>query len=439
MENTRHHTIKLLFQTPVIVAALGYFVDIYDLLLFGIVRKPSLQAIGYQGQDVLDKGILLINIQMIGLLIGGILWGIIGDKKGRLSVLFGSILLYSAANLLNGFVTDINQYAVLRFVAGVGLAGELGAGITLVAEILPKKIRGFGTTLIAAVGLLGAVFAYFVASYTNWHAAYVIGGSLGLCLLLLRIKVSESAIYKNTGKHPKIVRGDFLSLFTNAKRFLKYIRCIVIGLPVWFVIGILITFSPEIAAILGISGVDAGKSIMFCYIGLSIGDLSSGLISQWLQSRKKAVAIFMILSGISMFAYLSLVSTLTGFYAACLFVGFSVGYWAMFVTIAAEQFGTELRSTVATTVPNFVRGAVVVLTLLFRYIAADTNMLFSAWIVGFATLTAAVLALWKMDETFHKDLDFLEVDHEHNKQKHTAASFSAPVNTYKPYRKKEKI
>jgi MFS transporter, putative metabolite:H+ symporter len=401
--------LKQLLQAPVIIAALGYFVDIYDLLLFSIVRVPSLQALGLSGDQLLKQGIVLINVQMAGLLVGGILWGILGDKKGRLSVLFGSILLYSLANLLNGFVTNVPQYAVLRFIAGVGLAGELGAGITLVAEILPKQIRGYGTTLVASVGLFGAVLAYFVANATNWQVAYWIGGGLGLCLLLLRYSVSESGMFASvTKKH--VSRGNFFSLFTNKNRLSNYLRCILIGLPIWFVIGVLVTFSPEFARHLAIDElVDAGKAVMFCYVGLSIGDLSSGTLSQLFRSRKKIVLFFLFLTGLSMLMYLTASGRSSDFfYFSCFFLGFSIGYWALFVTIAAEQFGTNLRATVATTVPNFVRGTVLPITFAFELIRVNTDMLTSAWIVGGVTIIIALLALWRMKETFGKDLDFVE-------------------------------
>jgi MFS transporter, putative metabolite:H+ symporter len=402
-------TLKQILRPPVIIAALGYFVDIYDLLLFSIVRVPSLRALGRTGEALLHDGIYLINIQMAGLLAGGILWGILGDKRGRLSVLFGSILLYSLANLANGFVTTVPQYAVLRFIAGVGLAGELGAGITLVAEILPKQIRGYGTTLVAAVGLFGAVLAYFVAKLTDWQVAYWIGGGLGLCLLLLRYSVAESGMFAEV-REKNVRRGNFWMLFSRGPLLANYLRCILIGLPIWFVIGILITFSPEFAVSMNLpEAIDAGKAVMCCYIGLSLGDLSSGVLSQTLKSRKKVVLIFMLLTAAAMMVYLtSTALSATAFYTRCFFLGFAIGYWALFVTIAAEQFGTNIRATVATTVPNFVRGTVVPLTLAFEWLRLTQSMTISAWIVGGTSLIIATLALWKMKETFGKDLNFIE-------------------------------
>jgi len=400
---------KLLFSLPVIVAALGYFVDIYDLLLFSIVRVPSLRSLGIPESQLLDKGVLLINSQMAGMLIGGIFWGILGDKKGRLSVLFGSIVLYSLANIANGFVTNINQYVILRFVAGIGLAGELGAGITLVAEILPKEIRGYGTTIVASIGVLGAVLAYFIADIYDWRIAYFIGGGLGLLLLVLRFNVFESSVFSAV-KKSKTVRGDFFMLFTSKKRFFKYLRCIMIGLPIWFVIGILITFSPEFAKAIGVvEPVKAGKAVMFAYIGLSMGDMSSGLLSQFLRSRRKVVFSFIIMTaGATAFYLLQPSGGSAFFYGTCWLLGFAIGYWALFVTIAAEQFGTNLRATVATTVPNFVRGSVNVFTPLFLMLAHDHGVLGSAGMVGSLAIVVALLAVWKMEETFAKELDYTE-------------------------------
>lgn len=402
-------SIKQLCSIPVIVAALGYFVDIYDLLLFSIVRIPSLRALGVPAEQLLDQGVYLINMQMGGMLVGGILWGILGDKRGRLSVLFGSILLYSLANIANGLVTTVDQYALLRLIAGIGLAGELGAGITLVAEILPKEIRGYGTSIVASVGVLGAVLAYFVADMFDWRMAYIIGGGLGVALLVLRFNVFESGMFSRA-KEENISRGNFFALFTSTTKLMKYVRCIMIGLPIWFVIGILLTFSPEFGKVLGIAvPIQAGKAVMFGYIGLSLGDLSSGLLSQYLKSRRKVVMIFLLLTGLAMAMFLlQNAKSEVLFYSLCLFLGFSIGFWALFVTISAEQFGTNMRATVATTVPNFVRGSVNIFTPLFLLGKGYWGVTSTAGIVGAFTILLALIALWKMEETFSKDLNYLE-------------------------------
>lgn len=402
---------KYVVTAAVLVAAMGYFVDIYDLLLFSIVRVPSLKDLGYTGQTLTDNGIYLLDVQMMGLLIGGIFWGILGDKKGRLYVLFGSIFMYSVANIANGFVNSIESYSVWRFIAGLGLAGELGAGITLVAEIMPKEKRGYATTIVAAVGVSGAVVGFFVAELFNWRTSFFVGGGLGLVLLLLRIGVSESGMFGQAKKEPS-KRGDFLSLFTNTKRLLKYLRIIIIGIPTWFVVAILITLSPEFGNILGVKGtVNAGAAVAYCYGGLVLGDIISGLLSQYLKSRIKVVYIFLGLTIISTAAYFLLHNiSLFSFYAICFFLGFSAGYWVVFMTIATEQFGTNIRATVTTTVPNFVRGSVVPVTLLFQYLRGVFNdsLIYAGIVVGILTIGLAFWALHYVQETFHKDLNYLE-------------------------------
>ena len=401
--------LKPLFSVPVIVAALGYFVDIYDLLLFGIVRMPSLRSMGVAEADLLTQGEFLLRVQMTGLLVGGIIWGIMGDKKGRLSVLFGSILLYSLANIANGFVTTVDQYALLRFVAGIGLAGELGAGITLVSESLPTRLRGYGTTLVASVGLMGAVFANFMAKQFDWQVTYFIGGGLGLVLLIARVSVFESGVFLKV-KEQQVERGNFFQLFNRKDRFIKFMGCIFIGLPIWFAIGILITFSPEFAKALDItSGVIAGDAIMYSYIGLAVGDMASGFISQALRSRKKVVFIYILLTLTFVVLYLFMpIRTSSFFYVTCFLLGVGVGYWALFVTIAAEQFGTNLRSTVTTSVPNIIRGTVVPITFIFKEFREQVGILNGALLLGIITVIIALIALRSIDETFGRDLNFVE-------------------------------
>lgn len=407
---TQKTTLQHLFSIPVIVAALGYFVDIYDLLLFGIVRIPSLQSFGLSDQEVSDVGASILNWQMTGLLLGGILWGVLGDKKGRLSVLFGSILTYSLANIACGFVQDPTTYKVLRFVAGVGLAGELGAGITLVSEILPKQLRAIGTSLVAGVGLLGAVMAYFTVEFFDWRTAYFIGGGMGITLLLLRIGVFESGVFENIKSQKQVEKGNFFSLFTNRDRLVRYLKCIGMGLPTWFVIGILATFSNEFGKALNISEpIKPGLSIMWCYIGLSAGDLGSGFLSHWLRSRKKAVLYLMLFTVVFVLIYLfGGIQTPTLFYGITLFLGIGIGYWAMFVTIGAEQFGTNLRATAATTIPNMVRGTVVLMTTLFGYFKNTFSVIESGALVGILCFLIGIYSTLTMTETHNKDLDFLE-------------------------------
>jgi putative MFS transporter len=402
-------SLKTVFSLPVIVAALGYFVDIYDLVLFSIVRVPSLKGIGISGPELIDKGVMLLNMQMIGMLLGGILWGILGDRKGRLKIMFGSIFIYSLANLANGMVTSIEAYAVLRFIAGVGLAGELGAGITLVSEVLHKSIRGYGTMIVASVGVSGAILANFVAKGFDWRTAFYIGGVLGLMLLILRVSVAESGMFKGM-EGSSVSRGNFLALFTSRDRFGRFLHSILIGLPSWFVVGVLITFSPEFARVLNIQGqVSAGNAVMYCYMGLVAGDLASGLLSQLFRSRKKVILLFLVLTVAAVGAYFNASGvTAATFYLICGLLGFGIGYWAIFVTVAAEQFGTNLRATVATTVPNFVRGMTVPITILFQMVRKPLGIENGALAVGVLCLAIALFSLSRLQETFHKDLDYFE-------------------------------
>lgn len=406
MNQTNKRNVTLI----IIVAALGYFVDIYDLILFSIVRVKSLKELGVADADLLDIGATVINSQMFGMLVGGILWGILGDKKGRLSVLFGSIILYSLANIANGFVTSVTWYTIIRFIAGVGLAGELGAGITLVTENMSKENRGYGTMIVAGVGLLGAVAAALIGDYYTWQTSYFIGGGMGLLLLLLRVGLAESGMFKEV-KESAFIRGNMLMLFNNKVRFKKYLCCILIGLPLWFVVGVLITFSPEFGKALGANGIiNAGEGIMYCYIGIAVGDVVAGLLAQVLKSRKKVMLIFLLLTGVAIVVYLySFGLTPKTFVWLSLFLGFASGYWATFVTIASEQFGTNLRATVTTTVPNFVRGSLVIILIAFQFFKDEFGILQGAMIVGFICLAISLIALSQLKETFSKDLDYVEV------------------------------
>jgi len=404
--------LKYIFSIPVIIAALGYFVDIYDLLLFGIVRIPSLKALGLN-PDI--DGTFILNCQMTGLLLGGIIWGIFGDKKGRLSVLFGSILVYSLANIACGFLPYfpqehlVYQYAALRFIAGIGLAGELGAGITLVSESLPKNLRAIGTSVVAGFGLMGAVVAQLTVELAGgWNISYIIGGILGILLLFLRISVSESGIYKNM-EHESVSKGNFFSLFTNKDRLIRYLKCIAVGLPTWYCIGILAVLANQFAPELGIKDLNPGKAIMWAYVGISVGDLMSGFISHALKSRKMAIFYMLVFTivgvAIMLFGH---TNTESKYYIFCVWLGLGTGYWAMFVTLAAEQFGTNIRNTATTTVPNMVRGLVPVMIFVFDFFKKDFSVIVSAALLGVIVFGLAFYASLTISETHGKDLDFTE-------------------------------
>ena len=414
----------------IIVAALGYFVDIYDLVLFGVVKAESLNQIMMGATDELkaSTGKYLFNMQMLGMLIGGLLWGVIGDKKGRLKVLFGSILLYSLANIVNAFVTDVTTYSIVRVIAGIGLAGELGAGITLVSEMMSKEKRGYGTMIIVTFGALGAVVASLVGSegtaiagvlkqitgvsFANWQVAYIVGGLMGLVLLLLRVGTIESDFFKNVKAENHIKKGDLKLIFFNRENLVKYIHCILIGIPIWYIIGLLIMNSKDnFGPLLGIQDIENGKAVMYAYIGLSFGDLLSGILSQLLRSRRIVVAIYLgftLILTVSFLFFSNGISKET-YYIFCFLLGTGTGYWAIFVTIAAEQFGTNIRSTAANTIPNFVRGSVNIIVLMFTFLV--TLQLSDAWsalIVGILFIGLAFYSISRLNETFGKDLNYIE-------------------------------
>ncbi len=401
---------KKLLSAAVIVAALGYFVDIYDLLLFSIVRVDSLREIGYRGRE-LEVGAMLNNIQMTGLMLGGIAWGMFADKRGRLSVLFGSIFLYSVANFCNAYAHNFTQYAFCRFFAGLGLAGELGAGITLVAEVLPKELRGYGTMMVATIGVTGAIVGGWVAQVFQWRIAFQIGGVLGFLLLILRIGVVESGMFESSLKNKSVSRGNFFSLFTSWNRFQRFSLCVLSGIPIWFTIGILVSYAPEFAKTFQVTEViTTAKAVMYCYVGFVLGDFGSGFLSQVIHSRNQAVKLFVVLNLVSCLLYLFMThkASASMLYFWCVILGLTGGYWAVVVTMAAEQFGTNLRATVATTVPNFIRFGLVPMNLSFLWLKGNYGIKEAALIVGIGVSVIAFVSALSLQEPFGKDLDFVE-------------------------------
>ncbi|MBC8047681.1 MAG: MFS transporter [Fimbriimonadaceae bacterium] len=398
-----------IFNTTVILAALGYFVDIYDLMLFGIVRTPSLMALGYAGEELTTKGFYLLNMQMMGMLLGGIIWGIWGDKKGRLSVLYGSIFIYSVANILNGMVDNVQQYALLRFIAGIGLAGELGAGVTLINETMTKERRGYGTMLIATLGAFGAITAVLVAKNFSWQIAYYAGGGLGLVLLLMRIGTYESGMFKKMRAETH-GNNNFFKLFTNKKLAGKYLLCILGGIPIWFILGMLIILSPELSKTIGVSKpVNAGAAILWVSVGMALGDFASGMLSQYFKNRKKIILAYIIFCICVMTTYLYVRNiNISVFYFLCVLLGIGSGYWAVYVTMISEQFGTNIRSTVSTTIPNFVRGMVIPITALYMFLVKEIAAVNAVMLVGSICMVISLIALLLLKDTYGKDLDYIE-------------------------------
>lgn len=406
----KHNPVHNPFNIIVIVAALGYFVDIYDLILFGIVKDPSLRALGVKEEDMYTVGTHLLDMQMIGMLVGGIVWGILGDKKGRLSTLFLTILLYSLANIANGFVQTVTQYEWLRLIAGFGLAGELGVGITLVAEVMSKESRGMGASIVSGIGIAGAVLGFLVADIFDWRTAYWVGGGLGLLLLVMRVSVYESGMFEKT-KSENVTRGSFIGLLSYKSRAKKYLYSILIGIPVWYVVSQLAIQAKFYGKELQISGdISGAKAVMLHYIGASVGSLLFGIISEKLRSRKKA--LFMATGSLATFvaAYFLLPGiSAKMFYGIIAAMGVSMGgLWAVFMANAAEQFGTNLRATVTTTVPNFVRGTTVLVSMTIAYLQQGHGLWMAGFVVGVVCVLLSLIGIYGSEESYGKELDYNE-------------------------------
>lgn len=393
-----------------IVSALGYFVDVYDIILFSAVRVPSLRDIGIAEEQITSVALQLINIQIIGMVIGGIVWGLLGDRRGRQSVLFGSILLYSIATFANAFVTSLPAYAALRFIAGFGLAGELGAGITLVSELMSREKRGYGTTLIVVAGALGGVAGGLVGAALHWKTAYLLGGLGGFILLFLRLQVSESQLFISVKKDTKLLKGS-LSLFLRSPTMLfKYIKCLCVGLPFWIFVGLFLALAPEIGKAMGIAvPITAPKTIMFYNAGLVVGECISGLLSQWWRTRKKVVQLYLSVCLVLIVSFLCQTQmSESTFYGFTLLFGLSSGFWVLFILIASEQFGTNMRATVTTSLPNFVRAVVLPSAIGLSYLEVKLGILsaFSGIVIG--SLIVALIAVHFLKETYGIDLNFIE-------------------------------
>jgi MFS family permease len=393
----------------VAVAALGYFVDMYDLVLFSVVRVESLRDLGVAPESIMDVGVLLFNCQMAGMLLGGVLWGVLGDKRGRVTTMYGSIAVYSVANLLNAFVTGTPAYAVLRFVAGIGLAGELGAAVTLVAETVPQTKRGYGTSIVASVGILGALPAASITHYSSWRIAYVVGGILGIVLLVSRLKLNESGIFR-LASAGRVASGDVAAFFKDRDRAWRYIRCVAVGVPLWFALGVLTAFAPEITKELGVSApVAVGTAVIYQFTGAALGNIVAGALSQWFRHRIKVIGIFTGLTAATSLLFLfSYGVTPSFFYGLFFLLGLVTGHWGVFATTAAEQFGTNLRATAASSIPNVVRASVIPMTLAIQTMSPHLGLRESVLGIGFVVIAVALASLRKMKDTFDRDLAFIE-------------------------------
>lgn len=397
------------FNITVLVAGIGFFIDAFDLFLFNVYRIPSLKDLGLTGNELTQTGERLLSIQMAGMMLGGIITGIYADKRGRVTVLFGSILLYSLANFANAFVHDVNTYAIIRFLAGVGLAGELGAGITLVSESMSVEKRGYGTILVATLGALGAVTAGFIGDLLPWRYAFLAAGAAGGILLLLRLRSFEPSMFRENalaaGK-----RGSLALLFSSPGRASKYIACILMGVPIWYSIGLLITLSPEIAKAHGIAGLKLSTCFILFQVGITCGDLLSGILSQVFKSRKKILISFMALGILSTAYHFICINNGQQLNSTSLLMGLGCGYLSVFVTATAEHFGINLRVTVTATVTNFMRGALVLLIPMHQGIERlfGLGLTMGLMVTGCCVWSLALACTLILPDTFGRSLAFTE-------------------------------
>jgi putative MFS transporter len=392
----------------VIVAALGYFVDVVDLWLFSNFRVASLRDLGLPAEEVTTTGAYLLNCQQAGLLLGGLLWGVMGDRRGRASVMFGSILLYSIGNILNAFVVSVPQYAALRFLTGLGLAGEIGAGITLVCELLPRTKRGIGTTFVTGLGVAGAIAASLMGKYMNWRTAFFVGGIMGLTLLFLRTLTHDSSMFAKMQQQGQLRRGSLALLLFRRDNVRKFLGCIAVGAPVWLSVAIFSIFSLEVAPALGITEPISVPDCLLCIsIGMTAGDLGAGLLSQLLRSRKLPLLILLVLTCLtSIVITAGAVSTSMGYMTMVGFLGLFSGYWACLLTTSAEQFGTNIRATAATMVPNLVRATTIPMTIGFVTLKQYISIQNTVWVLVVIVFILAFLGLRTLKETFHTDLEY---------------------------------
>jgi MFS family permease len=391
------------------VAALGYFVDLYDMLIFSSERVEALGSIGVAKQKMGEVGLMLQNYQMLGLVIGGFLFGILADKFGRLRVLFASILLYSVANIGNAFVTNVPAFAVARLIAGIGLAGELGVALSWISESLKPQQRTIATTIVSAFGLLGGVVAAIMATHFHWQTSYMIGGIMGLVLLAFRVSLNESKLFEQT-RQSSAKKGNLFQLLSNKKQLKKFVLCVLSGAPAFVLLSIYVTLAPEFGAAFGITEqISVAHGIMVFLIVFAMSDVACGLLSKIMRKRKTPLLIFACLQILSIGYYLLVPpQTVEAFYFRCMLLGFSAGYWGILITNSLEQFGTNIRATVATSTPSLIRGMTIPASIFFTVVSKQTSLVTAGAIVGFSLVAISIVSILLLDDKFENDLNFME-------------------------------
>lgn len=391
----------------VLVVALGYYVDAYDLLVMSAVRKPSLLSLGVPESETLNIGLSLLNYQLVGLMIGGVMWGVIADKYGRKKALFGSILIYSFANIANGYINSVNMYYWLRIIAGFGLAGELGVGISLITENVAKERRTISTAIVSFFGMLGASTGGWFGSIFEWQNCFLIGGFAGLLLLLLRLKVEESVMF-NEIKDKNVSKGNIWMIIKNPKTLLTYFFCTLAGAASILFIGVFIQSTPELGKLFNLN-ITAGIALIWYYLGASVSEIIAGLLSKLLKERKAPIYIFYAISLLAITNFcVNVPNSPYFFYLNCLFLGFGLGWWSQLITLSAELFGINVRATAATSIPTFARAWNIPFSNIFKQNIPNLGIVNSAFGIGVIVVSLAIISITMVKETFENDANFIE-------------------------------
>lgn len=402
----------------ILVASLGYFVDAYDLIIASVVRSSAIVELGLAqvGTPEHTKYAQLFEyVQSAGILLGGIIFGVYSDKKGRKKALYYSIAIYSIANILNGLLSASvpfvgTVYCILRFICGFALAAELSIGIVMISETMKAKHRGYGTMIVVSFGILGAVLAAVLFEFIgiHWQTLYLIGGIAGVLLLIFRFSVKETNPFLDL-ENQESERGSWVMIFKN-RRLLKILfNAILLGFPIYFFISIPIKFATDYGKELGLT-IKGTIPIIVFYIAMSVSDIIANYLCQLFENRKKVLYFYLGLCTISVFLLHFYPPTTPEqyFYLFSPLMGFASGYWALLITFTNEQIGTNIRSTYTTAVPNVVRSLFIPIQLLLTVLQPTFGTSTSVFYIGVLAVILALLGLYSLKETWGKNLKFID-------------------------------
>jgi MFS transporter, putative metabolite:H+ symporter len=381
----------------------GYFIDIFDLVLFSTLRISSFEELKIT--DPTYWTVVFFNLQMTGILVGGIFWGKMADIKGRSWSFMGTILVFSIANIINGLTSSLTVYGICRFIAGFGLAGEMGSGIALICEKVPDEKRSLYLGFVSSLGCIGAVLSGWLGDIVYWRYLFIGSGFAGILLTLLRKNLLEPDLFRKTATL-NIPRGQWKTLFQSPPDLIRFILLIFLGIPMWYIIGILWSFSTEMTSTIGLNIFTSGQAILWGYVGVWMGDMLMPFVSQFLKSRIFTIQIcliMMLLGVIYLFQFQP--HSLLSFQLTHIFLGFTIGYWAVYATLCGESFGTNIRALTSTSLPSLIRFSSIPMMIIYQY-GRDENELNIALGMGLTVLCISMITTYFIKDTFQKDIDF---------------------------------